>query len=439
MGKKNNTKRINNTKNNNTKKNNAKKSSTKTSNKKNVTLKKNSRKKNNKKENRTVDLVIKIVLIIIIILLLLHNCELRKKDGKSETGKVNIIDITCDKDKCQQLDDISVDCVQDSQNSKCFVPNFVGKTKRVVLKWLNSISNTIEVEIRTVTDYSKKDGTVLEQSVYRLSAKDLLDGKAKLVVTIVNNGSLVDCRVDIQNSKCVLPNFSGKKKGDVENWLDGLANNVNVRYVYINSNQNSGTIVNQSIEGGTFVKDILDKNETLIIYISKGSNVSPSVTPSDDGGEDIPEDSDDDFYVDEVNGLEKVRWNGQSDLNIFEDSLYKISGKIAPESSNTYKFIVNNETRYSLKYKISFSEKNQYGINMKYKLRKGDAYLIDHYVSYDQLNIDNLLLDSNNSQEYYLEWKWVGDDDIADTQIGIAAKTSEVKYSLSIVVEAESV
>ena len=405
--------------------------------------------KEQEQKNKIVNRIIEIVLIIIIILLLLHNCELIKKNGKGnkQTGKVNIIDITCDSNKCQKPDDIIVDCLKDDGNGRCLVPNFVGKTKKDVLRWLSSISNTIDIEIITVEDPNYKDGTVLEQSVSGVSVKDLINGKTKLVIKIVNNGSYVDCQKNSQDSKCFVPNFVGKKKDDVVNWADGIANNIKIRYVYIDSNKKAGTIVSQSVKSGTSVKDLLDKGETIIIYISNGGKKTPSsTTPSgnqggsseDTPGGDTPDEPsyDDDFYVSD-NKIAK--WHNESDLNIFEDSMSKVAGKIAPESTNTYKFIVNNGTQYTLKYKISFTETNQDNMNMKFKLKKGDTYLIDHFVSYDQLNIDNMILNTQSSDTYYLEWKWVGDNDSNDTSIGRKATTSSVKYSLKIDVEAESV
>ena len=76
---------------------------------------------------------------------------------------------------------------------------------------------------------------------------------------------------------------------------------------------------------------------------------------------------------------------------------------------------------------------------MKYKLKKGDNYIVNNYVSYNELNIEDVLLNTKNSDTYYLEWKWVGDNDDNDTQIGTNAKSSNIKYDLKITVEAESV
>ena len=410
------------------------------------------------KDNKK-DKIIKIVLIIIIVLLLIRNCSLIREKNNN---KMNIIDINCSSNKCQQLNDNPVNCLLDNNSSKCTIPNFVGKTKKDVLKWLSSISNTIDIEIVTVENSEYKDGYVLEQSISNVSVKELLNNKTKLVITIVNNGSLIDCQKDSKNSKCVLQNFTGKTKNDVEDWLDSFSNNIKVKYAYVNSNNKAGTIINQSVKSGTSIKSILDKDETIIIYISTGDTVvySDSITNNgnnnknnntnnnsntnnntDNGSssEETPEDVlDDDFYVSD---REKIKWEEETSLNIFEDSqnISKVRGKIAPESTGVYKFKVNNGTSNKLNYKITFSEVNSNNINMKFKLKKGDIYLVDHYVSYDELDLFNIILNSRSSDTYSLEWKWVGDNDENDTQIGMNAKNRDITYDLKIYIEVESV
>lgn len=128
-----------------------------------------------------------------------------------------------------------------------------------------------------------------------------------------------------------------------------------------------------------------------------------------------------------------VTWDGANDLKIFEKTLYTVDGKIAPESSNTYQFVVRNNTKYNIKYDIDFIETNPYNINMKYKLKKNDTYLIDHYVSASELNITDMPLNSSNNDTYYLEWKWISSDN--DTQIG---KVGNASYGLKIEIKAES-
>ena len=155
-----------------------------------------------------------------------------------------------------------------------------------------------------------------------------------------------------------------------------------------------------------------------------------SSTTDDTTNTDIEEDDDEE----EVSIFDSdVKWEDTTQLKIFTDSVYHLDGKIAPESSNTYQFVVKNSTKYKLNYNISFIETNPYHINMKYKLKKNDIYLVDHYVSYDELNINDQILNSKSNDTFYLEWKWVSSDH--DNEAGEV----EANYSLNIEVKAESV
>ena len=130
----------------------------------------------------------------------------------------------------------------------------------------------------------------------------------------------------------------------------------------------------------------------------------------------------------------EINWHDEVSAKIFTNSMYELTDVIAPESSNTYQFVVKNSTDYNLKYDISFIETNQYNINMKFRLRKNDTYLIDNYVSASELITDTTFLDSKTSDTYYLEWKWFSSDN--DTEIG---KNPNANYSLKIDIKAESV
>ncbi len=131
------------------------------------------------------------------------------------------------------------------------------------------------------------------------------------------------------------------------------------------------------------------------------------------------------------NDKDPITWNGSKELRIFNNSTNTKDDVIAPESTNTYKFIVRNSTTYKLKYKIDFIEDNPSNINMKYKLKKNDTYVVDHFVSYAELNIENQIINANSEDTFYLEWKWVSNDN--DTEIGI----NGANYKLSIEINAE--
>ncbi|MBR3198474.1 MAG: hypothetical protein IKG27_00505 [Bacilli bacterium] len=183
-----------------------------------------------------------------------------------------------------------------------------------------------------------------------------------------------------------------------------------------------------------------DKNGEIVVDDntkssgSKKSENKGSVSPSDsnDSGEsedDSEEEDDGNFKVYD----KKVTWSESTDLNIFSNSFYNYEDIIAPESSNVYQFVLKNSTDYNLKYSISFSETNPYNINLKYKLKKNNSYIVSNYVSYDQLNLSDELLNSKKSDTFYLEWKWISSDN--DTDVG----KIQANYNLKINVEAESV
>ena len=131
---------------------------------------------------------------------------------------------------------------------------------------------------------------------------------------------------------------------------------------------------------------------------------------------------------------DSLTWNGSTDLKIFSNSMYNIEGVIAPESSNVYQFVVKNSTNTSVKYNITFVENNIYHINMKYKLKRNDTYVVDHYVSYNELVISDKVLTSGEQDTYYLEWKWISNSN--DTEIG---RNPDARYGLTINVEAEGI
>ncbi len=139
----------------------------------------------------------------------------------------------------------------------------------------------------------------------------------------------------------------------------------------------------------------------------------------------------------EINELivydKEITWHDETPAKIFTNSMYELTDVISPESSNTYQFVVKNGTEYNLKYKIDFIENNPYHINMKYKIKKNDTYIIDHYVTANELNVEDVFLNSKTNDTYYLEWKWFSSSN--DTEIGLDPNS---KYGLKIDIEAES-
>ena len=75
-------------------------------------------------------------------------------------------------------------------------------------------------------------------------------------------------------------------------------------------------------------------------------------------------------------------------------------------------------------------EDNPFNINMKYKLRSNNNYLVgskNKYADVSKLSQRNILIKANSSKEYSLDWKWIDSDN--DTEIG---ENINSNYKLSI-------
>ena len=71
---------------------------------------------------------------------------------------------------------------------------------------------------------------------------------------------------------------------------------------------------------------------------------------------------------------------------------------------------------------------------MQYKLKKNDTYIIDNYIRSDSLSVSEYVLNSGESDVYYLDWKWISSNN--DVQIGAEP---DATYKLQIEVKAESI
>lgn len=138
--------------------------------------------------------------------------------------------------------------------------------------------------------------------------------------------------------------------------------------------------------------------------------------------------------VEQINVTDdNIVWKSKNQLRIFSNPFYDMDNKIAPGDSNTYQFAIINSTNNNIMYNIDFIEINNNNINMKYRLRRNNEYLINDYVSYNELKQQNIKLGKNSNDTYYLEWKWFSSEDDNDL--------ANIKnaYELSIEIEAQSI
>ena len=347
-------------------------------------------------ESKRRDTIVKIILIVIIIILLLHSCALSysKTPGRTPSGNINVIEITCDK---------PIDC----------------KEKTIPDGNENKTSEEQPIETKPNCEkrngkYYDKDGNVVTELIYQ---KNCLKNYCK----ILSDGTFYgkDGSIVSENKYKEECEKSDSQKTPVCEERDG-------KYYDENSNAVSE----------------LDFQKRCMINICKilsdGTHYGANDNEIPEGefiaeceSEGKPYVKDNEFGVIDK-GHNKITWNGSSDLKIFTNSIYELNDVIAPEMSNTYQFVIRNDTDYKMFYNMSFEETNPYNIDMRYKLKKNDTYIIDHYVRYDELVVSTYHLSADQHDTYYLEWKWFSGDN--DTQAG----RNEAPYNLRINVEAES-
>ena len=129
----------------------------------------------------------------------------------------------------------------------------------------------------------------------------------------------------------------------------------------------------------------------------------------------------------------------QQNLRIFENSAFEFEDKIAPGVSNTYHFVVHNSTNAKMKYKINMYEDTEYPINLRYRLRIGDNYVIggaSQWVSAKELQTAFKQIDASSSDNYALDWQWMyeGNKDKQDTNAG-ENMTSSYKLNIRFMFE----
>lgn len=123
----------------------------------------------------------------------------------------------------------------------------------------------------------------------------------------------------------------------------------------------------------------------------------------------------------------------QQKLNIFSNPAYQMKAIVAPGDTNEYRFVIKNNTKQDIIYKIKMTEINEYNINMKYRLKKNNTYVIGDkttWVTSNELILENIYLNNNDYSTFSLEWKWFDGEN--DNYIG---KNMTSLYQLNIMID----
>ena len=125
------------------------------------------------------------------------------------------------------------------------------------------------------------------------------------------------------------------------------------------------------------------------------------------------------------------------DLNIFNNIIFNGEKKISPHSYGEYKFKIENTINSNITYNISMKEMNQHNINMKYKLKLDNIYIIgdsEIWKDVEDLNIKDIIVTANSRNIYTLEWYW--EDSPNDTYIG---ELDYAEYKLNISIDTQNI
>lgn len=125
---------------------------------------------------------------------------------------------------------------------------------------------------------------------------------------------------------------------------------------------------------------------------------------------------------------------GSKEIKIFSSNKFVAQNKIAPASTGKYNFYIKNKNSFSVVYNLVFDEINKEGINLKYKLKKNNKYIVSEWTDYKNIKDLNVYLNSQTTNKYVLEYKWIESDN--DTEIGIK---KNIDYKLKLNVQAQEV
>lgn len=144
--------------------------------------------------------------------------------------------------------------------------------------------------------------------------------------------------------------------------------------------------------------------------------------------------------ISDANGTWKSGKGGSEEETINKINVFSVSTSerryIAPYDKGVYEFDVKNTINKNITYDLTLEEDNIDKVNIKYKLKKNGNYIMGEYdwLYYNEIHLEDILLSSQSTDSYVLEWSWVSEDDDLDTKIGL--KENRALYSITIKVMA---
>lgn len=132
-----------------------------------------------------------------------------------------------------------------------------------------------------------------------------------------------------------------------------------------------------------------------------------------------------------------TEWDQMDNLNIFN---HRADGAvIAPSSSGSYRFTIENSARFPFEYTLQISDINDIQIPMQFRLHDSNgAYVYGSdttWVSIEDMHNVRGALDYQTDTEYTLDWRWPEISDTVDTAYGVLAVDGAF-YTLNFLINA---
>lgn len=143
----------------------------------------------------------------------------------------------------------------------------------------------------------------------------------------------------------------------------------------------------------------------------------------------------DEFGIGMINVYQKdINVIKNTPIDIFNNEKYDGRKIIAPSSRGSAKFGVKNVSNGDIIYDVGFTDQSNYLVNMKYKLKIDNIYIVgdkDHYVTLDQMKVNDITVINGSNNVFTIEWYWE-DDDPRDVIVGMAEPTQYYTLNLAI-------
>ena len=110
-------------------------------------------------------------------------------------------------------------------------------------------------------------------------------------------------------------------------------------------------------------------------------------------------------------------WYANENINLFKHINKDGEKVIWPGQSGEYDFVVKNTNNVPIYYSIKLSEENKSKINMKYRLKLNNVYIVGNENTYEPIekfNLENIKILEDAKSSYTLEWKWEDSDNDAE-------------------------